>query len=79
MNKDIKAKVLNILDKTKHNEWLVKNYTFVEHDGKYIDVCQSKPPIEKVIAYNDEYDAPKVTKDYFIDYNMKYIKRNLLN
>ena len=31
-----------------------------------------KPSIDKTIYYNDEYEAPTITKEYFIEHNMRH-------
>ncbi len=31
-----------------------------------------KPSIDKTIYYNDEYEAPTITKEYFIEHNLRH-------
>lgn len=53
----------------------LKSSKYVKIGDKFIDVCDSKPMIHKEIYYNDEYEAPEVNFETFLNYN----KRNMPN
>ena len=44
-----------------------------------VDVCDSKPAIAKTFYYNDEYNAPTITLESFIDYNLSLNAPKLLD
>jgi hypothetical protein len=49
---------------------------YVLNDGKYI-ILDTKTHINNTIYYNDIYDTPTITLDYFINYNMRNFNYDL--
>lgn len=45
-------------NETKIADYISKKYKFIELDGKYVEVCDAKPAIDRKLYYDDETVAP---------------------
>jgi len=74
MNKEKLRELLNIQwngsdDMVEH---CLRNCAYIQYDNKFIDVGALKPSITKTLWFDDEKPIPKLTKELFIDRNLKY-------
>ena len=60
--------VLQLGEKT--GEYAFKNFSYLEHGDKYIEIGSKKPTITKTFWYDDERPAPEIDEEYFIDGNL---------
>lgn len=61
------------------SDYYYKEYTFIKLRGKLLNIGKRKPGIERTIYYDDETPCPKISYNFFEDYNMKRAFGNLLN
>ena len=67
----------------KGNQRMIDHCTrsskYVEIDGWYVSVCDSKPSIESRMWYDDEQEDPGVGKERFMSYNKSMHMPELLD
>lgn len=60
-------------------DYCIKNYKYVVVDDVIIEIGRLKPFIEKTMDYDDTEQAPVITEQMFIEYNMLlHIEKPLL-
>ena len=72
------------LSKVLHGAWggdermvkhCLKSNKYVEMDGSFVEITESKPSIKSEIWYDDETEAPEVNYETFYNYNKREMPR----
>jgi len=62
-------KELNKVWNSEMTDYCIKSSKYVKIDDYYVDVCRTKPAINKQLWFDDEQKSPEKTKNYFFSYN----------
>lgn len=69
--KELKQQNIQELKEAGLNDYLIQNYHYTKIQGLYVEVYKKKPPIDRVIFYDDKYERPKVDFELFKAYNFR--------
>lgn len=74
--KEFEEKLSKVLDKLwrgdkKMTSYCIKTNKYIESNGSFIEVGDSKPSIKREIFYDDEKKAPEMTYETFYNYNAR--------